>query len=114
MRFATVTCRAVSAQITHWYNIDCYPLPAPLHFGNAGKNILEGPGAVEADFSLRKVFNITESKNLEFRFEMFNAFNHPVFALPDRFIDDGPGAAGVITSTVVPSRQLQFALKLHF
>jgi len=100
--------------ITHWYNIDCYPLPAPLHFGNAGKNILEGPGAVEADFSLRKVFNITESKNLEFRFEMFNAFNHPVFALPDRFIDDGPGAAGVITSTVVPSRQLQFALKLHF
>jgi hypothetical protein len=100
--------------IDHWYNLDCFPLPAQYTFGNAGKNILEGPGAVESDFSLRKVFNITESKNLEFRFELFNAFNHPVFALPDRFVSDGPGAAGVITSTVVPQRQLQFALKLHF
>jgi hypothetical protein len=64
--------------------------------------------------SMTKHLRIIESKNLEFRFEMFNAFNHSIFALPDRFIDDGPGAAGVITSTVVPQRQLQFALKLHF
>ena len=33
---------------------------------------------------------------------------------PDPFITDGPGAAGVITSTVIPQRQIQFALKLHF
>jgi outer membrane receptor protein involved in Fe transport len=100
--------------IDHWYNLACFPLPAQFTFGNAGKNILEGPGAVETDFSLRKVFNITESKNLEFRFELFNAFNHAVFALPDRFVSDGPGAAGTITSTVIPQRQLQFALKLRF
>jgi hypothetical protein len=30
------------------------------------------------------------------------------------FITDGPGAAGVITSTVIPQRQVQFALKLEF
>jgi glycosyl hydrolase family 116 (putative beta-glucocerebrosidase) len=98
--------------INNWFDINCFPLPAAYTFG--GKNILEGPGAVESDLSLRKVFDITESKNLEFRFELFNAFNHPVFAQPDNFIDDGPGAAGTITSTVVPQRQLQFALKLHF
>jgi hypothetical protein len=45
---------------------------------------------------------------------MFNALNHGVFAQPDPFIDDGPGSAGVITSTVVPQRQLQFALKFNF
>jgi hypothetical protein len=100
--------------IDNWFDIDCFPLPADFTFGNAGKNILEGPGAVETDFSLRKVFDISERTNLEFRFELFNAFNHPVFAQPDPFIDDGPGSAGVITSTVVPQRQLQFALKLHF
>jgi len=45
---------------------------------------------------------------------MFNAFNHPVFAMPDNYITDGPGAAGVITSTVLPQRQIQFALKYRF
>jgi len=100
--------------INNWFDINCFPLPADFTFGNAAKNGLEGPGAVTSDLSLRKLFNITESKNLEFRFEMFNAFNHAVFAQPDNFIDDGPGSAGVITSTVVPQRQLQFAMKLNF
>jgi hypothetical protein len=51
---------------------------------------------------------------LEFRAELFNAFNHAVFAQPDPYITDGPGATGVITSTVLPQREIQFALKLHF
>lgn len=101
-------------KVDNWFDIGCFPLPADFTFGNAGKNILIGPGAVTSDMSLRKVFNIMENKNLEFRFELFNAFNHPVFAQPDPLIDDGPGAAGVITSTVVPQRQLQVALKLNF
>jgi hypothetical protein len=73
-----------------------------------------GPGGVSGDFALRKVFDITERQNLEFRFELFNAFNHPVFAQPDNYITDGPGAAGVITSAVLPQREMQFGLKLHF
>jgi hypothetical protein len=83
-------------------------------FGNAGKNILEGPGEKSADLSVRKYFSITEQVRLEFRAEFFNAFNHAVFSQPDNFITDGPGAAGVITSTVIPQRQVQFALKLQF
>ncbi len=97
-----------------WFDINAFPLPAPYTFGNAGKNILVGPGEVTADISIRKVFNVTERSNLEFRAEAFNAFNHAVFAQPDNYITDGPGAAGVITSTVIPQRQLQFALKVHF
>ncbi len=100
--------------VDNWFDISCFPMPADFTFGNSGKNILIGPGALTSDMSLRKVFDITEHKNVEFRFELFNAFNHPAFAQPDPFIDDGPGAAGVITSTVVPQRQLQFALKLNF
>ncbi len=101
-------------QVTNWINTACYVDPAPYTFGNAGKNSLEGPGAVTSDMSLRKVFDITERTNLEFRFELFNAFNHAAFAQPDPFEDDGPGSFGVITSTVVPNRQLQFGLKLNF
>jgi hypothetical protein len=99
-----------------WFNINDFPAPNCPNgcFGNAGKNILEGPGEKTADLSLRKIFNITEDKNLEFRAEFFNAFNHPVFQQPDAFITDGPGAAGVITDIVIPQRQVQFALKFHF
>lgn len=101
---------------TLWFNINDFPAPNCPNgcFGNAGKNILEGPGEKTADLSLRKFFNFTEDKNLEFRAEFFNAFNHPVFQQPDPFVTDGPGAAGVITDIVIPQRQIQFALKLHF
>ncbi len=97
-----------------WFNADCFPLPSGYAFGNSGKNVLVGPGGVSGDFALRKIFDITEHQNLEFRVEFFNAFNHPVFAQPDNYITDGPGATGVITSTVLPQREIQFALKLHF
>ncbi len=97
-----------------WFNTNCFPLPTTYAFGDAGKNILIGPGGVSTDLALRKVFDITEHQNLEFRVEFFNAFNHPVFAQPDNYITDGPGAAGVITSTVLPQREIQFALKLYF
>ncbi len=99
-----------------WFNPNDFPVPNCPNgcFGNAGKNILEGPGEKTADLSARKFFNFNERINLEFRAELFNALNHPVFSQPDPFITDGPGATGVITSTVIPQRQVQFALKLHF
>jgi len=97
-----------------WFNVNDFPVPTCYCFGNAGKNILEGPGEKSSDLSARKLFNITEWGQLEFRTELFNAFNHAVFAQPDPYITDGPGAAGVITSTVVPQRQVQFAAKLKF
>ncbi|MGB7549118.1 MAG: TonB-dependent receptor [Terracidiphilus sp.] len=97
-----------------WFNVNDFPVPTCYCFGTAGKNILEGPGEKSGDLSARKLFDITERLRLEFRAEFFNAFNHAVFAQPDSFITDGPGAAGVITSTVLPQRQIQFATKLEF
>jgi hypothetical protein len=97
-----------------WFDINAFPVPNGYAFGNAGKNILDGPGGITSDISIRKLFLLTERTNLEFRSEFFNAFNHAVFAQPDNYITDGPGAAGVITSTVIPQRQIQFALKLRF
>ena len=62
-----------------------------------------------------KIFTFTERVNMEFRAEAFNAFNHPAFWCSlTTTSPDGPGAAGVITSTVIPQRQFQFGLKLHF
>jgi outer membrane receptor protein involved in Fe transport len=97
-----------------WFDTSCFPLPTGYAFGNSGKNVLVGPGMVDADMSLRKLFAITERFRLEFRAELFNAFNHPIFAQPDNYITDGPGATGVITSTAATQREIQLALKLLF
>jgi hypothetical protein len=50
--------------------------------GNTPRNILTGPGYVNADFSMFKAFAIRERAKLETRFEFFNALNTPHFANP--------------------------------
>jgi hypothetical protein len=100
--------------INMWFNPADFPIPNCANgcFGNAGKNILEGPGGKLADLDARKLFNLTDRFNLEFRAEFFNAFNHAVFSQPDNFITDS--SVGTITGTVIPQREIQFALKLAF
>jgi hypothetical protein len=105
----------------NWFDIDAFHVidpdnGDPFHFGNAPRNSLIGPGQNVFDFELRKEFKLTESQRIEFRTEFFNAFNHANYSQPDNFIDDGPGSAGVITSTnsATPMRQIQFGLKYSF
>jgi hypothetical protein len=70
-------------------------------------------GCKNCDIAVHKFFAIREQMRVEFRSEFFNAFHHPVFSQPDNVVTDGR-AAGIITSTVIPQRQIQFALKLEF
>ncbi len=90
-------------------------------FGNVGKNQLRGPKYWRTDASLFKEFRFTESKQLEFRIEAVNVFNHVNLDLPDSNIGV-PGNnntnAGRITGTAYgngdPQRNFQFALKFKF
>jgi hypothetical protein len=100
--------------INNWFNVNCFPLPQPYTFGNAEKNSLIGPGGVNADLALRKVFDFTERQHLEIRVESFNVFNHANFTQPDNYITDGPGETAVITNTVLPQRQMQFGARYSF
>jgi hypothetical protein len=91
--------------------------------GNAGRNILTGPGLSALDFSIFKnnpVKRISETFNVQFRAEFFNILNRANFAVPiapdntDIFDSTGAptGAAGLLTSTTTTAREIQFALKL--
>jgi hypothetical protein len=91
--------------------------------GNAGRNILTGPGLSNLDFSVFKnnpVKRISESFNAQFRAEFFNILNRANFAVPvtpdNVTIFDSTGAsvggAGLLTSTTTTAREIQFALKL--
>jgi len=69
-----------SGHITHCIDSAAFALPASGTFGSAGRNILYGPGLVDADFSIFKNFPIKERLKFQFRAEMFNIFNHPNLA----------------------------------
>ena len=57
-------------------------------FGNAGRNILRGPGTFNVDFSAHKVFTIRERLRLQYRAEFFNVFNHTLLNNPDTSFTD--------------------------
>jgi hypothetical protein len=101
----------------HYFNPSAFIQPLPCTDGNAGRNILQGPPLSETNLSLAKKFAFSERLNLQFRAEIFNVFNHTSFNAPNPVVfaaaAGGPSAtAGVITSTVTSSRQIQFGLKL--
>lgn len=94
-----------------WFNTAAFAFPAFGSFGDAGRNILEGPGYVNFNTSVMKTTKLTESLGLQFRAEAFNLFNHPNFNLPDNFL--GSPTFGRILSAQNP-RHIQFGLKLLF
>jgi hypothetical protein len=58
------------------------------------------------------MFHLREGLSLEFHVEAFNLMNHPSFAAPSTNIDSSSG--GEVSATINSSRELQFALKIHF
>ncbi len=131
-----VTRGSVQSKLSNYFNAACFTTPPiigdpepPLTpgacgaastcaqattFGNAGPGIVGGPDQVNFDFALIKhtAFGPEESRNLEFRAEFFNLFNHTQFANPDGAFNDA--TFGVIDSTSVAPRIIQLALKLNF
>jgi hypothetical protein len=95
-------------------------------WGNAGLGLLLGPGQFNWDVSLSKttkVGGIREGATLQFRAELFNAFNHAQFNAPGvgtnslstgAGVDVNNATFGQITSTSVNPRLVQFGLKYIF
>ena len=91
--------------------------------GNAGRNIIRGPGYVNLDLGVVKFIPVSGSTRAQLRVEVFNAFNHPHFALPVLSMNDP--AFGKIThtrnainfgstATSFASRMIQLAVKVEF
>jgi outer membrane receptor protein involved in Fe transport len=91
--------------IHEWFNTSAFvsiPLTGPLangQWGDSGRNILQGPGTKDIDFSVFKNFAVTEGKNLQFRAEFFNLFNTPQFNNPSA-VAPTPAAT---STTLVPN-----------
>ncbi len=100
-----------------WFNTQAFQQlqPDPLGrfevFGDEGRNAVLGPRYVNWDFSAFKNIRLTESKELQFRGELFNVLNHTNFRLPVSDIESQ--TFGQIQSDVAP-RVIQVALKFLF
>ena len=64
------------------FNVDAFSDPGAGIFGDAGRNILRGPGFAQMDLSFGKNTRITENTSLQLRMEIFNLFNKANFADP--------------------------------
>lgn len=102
--------------IKRFYDVNAFKLlPAggtSGQIGNAGRNILIAPPINDTDFQLFKDVNFRGTQNVEFRWEMYNFFNHTQWLAPSTNVES-PSTFGVITGTQ-PPRIMQFALRYSF
>ena len=121
-RVGTVAC---------WFNPNAFVVPPAGRFGNAGRNMLRGPGFAQLDPSLHKDFAILQEKKLTFGVEAYNLFNHPNFGIPsntqsvfsfagngDAVFKDAAGDfadnVGQIQTTAGTGRQIQLTGRFTF
>jgi hypothetical protein len=109
-----------------YFNPNAFALPprvpdyrgTPIQtFGNAGRNIIRGPGSRNLDFSIFKSFRTSEGTSLQFRAEAFNLSNTPTFYLPSArsaSLTVGNPNFGKLAGSASVGRQLQFGLKFLF
>ncbi|MGA9812026.1 MAG: TonB-dependent receptor [Terriglobales bacterium] len=104
-------------QVNDWLNVAAFTrvpqdgnLPTQ-QFGTAGRNIAVGPRYFNWDFGTSKNFRLTETKDLQFRAEIFNLFNHANFHIPNSDISS-PTFNQILEAE--PARLVQFALKFLF
>jgi len=95
-----------------WFNINAFTadVPAGQH-GNAGRNIILGPGLINLDLGIHKGFLVTERSRFEFRAEFFDLANHPNFDKP--VLQMSNPNFGVIQDSLT-AREIQLALKFVY
>ena len=112
-----------STRIAHYLNIACWTTSTQVAnnvpfaagsgatgYGNTPRNAFRGPYQQNWDFSVQKRFRVKESHDFEFRMDMFNVWNHPIFRFPSSVALQTASTFGQITQTAVPARLIQFGL----
>jgi hypothetical protein len=106
----------IIGSVDQWFDTSVFV--AGSHFGNLGRNAVIGPAYRNTDVSVIKSLRLTGQTGMQFRIDVFDAFNHPNFGPPGNIV--GSPTFGKITRTRLStgeggsSRQIQLAVKLSF
>jgi Carboxypeptidase regulatory-like domain len=95
-----------------WFNTAAFQDIPYTRLGNAGQGTIIGPHSINFDLSFFKDIKFTEAKQLQFRIEMFNAFNHVNLGNPVTNVTS-QAQFGAIYSAAA-ARIVQVAAKLYF
>lgn len=104
--------RSHNALTQEYFNTSVFGPNALGTFGSSGKNNLRGPGLFDTDLAIEKDTKISERYSVQFRAELYNAFNNVNWGQPDAILADP--SFGQILYTSTGPRIMQFALKLLF
>jgi hypothetical protein len=117
-----VTNGPIANKLDHYFNASCFVTP-PITgadgigtgFGSSATGLTDGPRQANIDLALSKTMQLrrlSDYSHIQFRAELYNALNHTQFSDPDN--DFASPSFGVIRSTSVSPRVVQFALKFAF
>ncbi|MCX6616776.1 MAG: TonB-dependent receptor [Acidobacteria bacterium] len=106
--------RTTDEKLARWFDTSVFSQPVPYTFGNGPRLLpnVRSDGSKNFDMSLFKAFPIREQMRIEFRAELFNAFNTPRFSNPNLVV--GNNNFGISSGQANAPRQAQLALKLMF
>jgi hypothetical protein len=95
-----------------WFNTSAFAVPAAYTFGNAGRNILRGPGYSSVDLALARRIGLGGSRGVWIEAQVFNLFNRVNYDQPEHYVDEA-ATFGRIFSAKSP-RQVQIAVRVSF
>jgi outer membrane receptor protein involved in Fe transport len=98
--------------VAQWFNPAAFTAVPSGTFGNAGRNILRGPGWITFDMSVQKRIHFNDRANLTLRLDVFNLFNRANFGLPVANI--AASNVGVISTLAGDPRVMQLSLRFGF
>jgi len=98
--------------LTSWFDKTAYVVAPQFTYGQVRANVLQSDAFRQYDASVFKNFSLPGESVLSFRAEFFNLPNTNSFNAPSSTID--ASTCCTVTSTSIPSRDIQFALKYNF
>jgi hypothetical protein len=112
--FSAAKSGPIQDRLDSYMDAAAFSAPEPFTFGNVGRTLPDarGPRNSNVDISVAKAFRLREAIELQFRGEFFNAFNTPIFQLPNQAF--GNRQFGTIAGQANDPRQVQLALRLVF
>jgi hypothetical protein len=103
--------RSRSEQIRQWFNTAAFAQPAANTFGNSPRGVVRGPGVNVTDLGIFKNFRAPRDITVQYRLELFNAFNRPNLTGVGTVL--GTPTFGQVTAAGEP-RTIQMGIKIWF
>ena len=117
-----VRAGSIESKLNGYFNASCFTTPPVVGadgfgtgFGDSATGLVNGPGQTNLDLAISKTIPTqwpVEGCSIQFRTELYNAFNHPQFANPNTNFSSA--TFGAINSTAVNARVGQLSIRYTF